>query len=55
MFGEKCILIFCVNFNGIDEIAEGFYLKSGLSEIVKNHVQVEYASEGAKTAFTKPL
>ena len=22
--GEKCILIFCVDFNGIDEIARGF-------------------------------
>ena len=33
----------------------GFYLQSGLSEFVKHHVQVEYASEGAKTAFTKPL
>ena len=35
--------------------SQGFYLKSGLSEIVPIHVQVEYASEGAKTAFTKPL
>ena len=33
----------------------GIYLKSELSEIVSNHVQVEYASEGAQTAFTKPL
>ena len=33
----------------------GCYLKSGLSGIVKNHVQVEYASEGARTAFSKPL
>ena len=46
---------FCVKFNGIDEIAEGFYFKSGFSEFVKNHFQLEYASEGVKTAFTKPL
>ena len=30
-------------------------LTSGFSEIVTFHVQVEYASEGAKTAFTKHL
>ena len=31
----------------------GFYFKSGISEIVKNCDQLEYASEGAETAFTK--
>ena len=29
------------------------YVKTGLSKNGKNHVHVEYASEGAKTAFTK--
>jgi len=49
------IVFFFVNFNGIDDFAEGFYLESGLLEFVKHHVQVEYASDGAKTVFTKYL
>tara|TARA_A100001015_G_C14755762_1_gene619388 strand:+ start:404 stop:559 length:156 start_codon:yes stop_codon:yes gene_type:complete len=42
-----------VDFNGIGKIAEGFYFKSGLSGSVNFNVEVAYASEGAKTAFTK--
>ena len=60
IYAQRCLVILaclnlCMIFNGIDEIAEGFYFRSGLPEMVKNHVHIEYASQGAKTVFTKHL
>ena len=39
---------FCVVLKGIDDFAEGIYVKSGLVEMFKKYVDVEYDSEAPK-------